>query len=123
MNSRPGVSLIVADSIEEYNRLAEIFGVEYGHRVEDMLDHLDIKEPVFYFITDDISKAHNLVRVLNPNRSVISIGCMRKPLIKNWDLKWIQHTLNHSEASNHPDEVEKDDPWASLGYALGYARR
>lgn len=115
MSNKHGVSIIIAESLEEKDKMAASVGVEVTFPFDEILLHVREKDPVFHLVTSDLNQAHSLVRLLNARRAIISIHSANKPYILNWELERIKKSLTSPQITW--DDPEPYNAFEDIGYS------
>jgi hypothetical protein len=121
-----GINLIIADSREEVDAICKILGVGEPSMLKslDLLYHMD-SETVFFTVMARKDHMLELAEVLKLKRCVISFGGKREG--SGFNLEWLKKLLGQGSVKpivieqqslqiGFPQAIEKDDPYADLGY-------
>jgi hypothetical protein len=133
MRNDNGVSIVLADSEVELQRLLKHLGVAVSYPLERLVEvSLSDPEAVFHIILTTQGEMDRLVQYLNVRRGVTSVAGKRNFIGFNVD--WMTRMLAERdldqaiEVATAPvrpmpkpvlvrmDDEERDDPYAELGY-------
>lgn len=134
MRNDNGVSIVLADSEVELQRLLKHLGVAVSYPLERLVEvSLSNPEAVFHVILATQGEMDRLVQYLNVRRGITSVAGKRNFIGFNVD--WMTRMLAERdldraiEVATAPvrpmpkpvlvrmDDEERDDPYAELGYA------
>lgn len=130
-----GISLILVDDEAEIVKVQELLGVTAIVALDDMVNHLDVMYEVAFTVVfvGGIEKAEKYLHAYNVRRAIVVVGGKAKAYGR--DLTWIKKSLQYAhrtvEEGILPEPklnlefmgrafeqpLERDDPYADLGYA------
>ena len=118
-----GISIIIADSMEEVHEIRKILGVSevFALRSIEQVIFVD-KDTVFYSVLRTRREMDALVEYLNIKRGVISSNGRRENIGFNVD--WVKRMLAPKKEPakkmplgiSIPMDEDREDPFMSLGY-------